>query len=165
MGLAAMAVRALTGYVFLLVLMRASGKRSVAQSSPFDFVMALILGDLIDDLLLAEVGFAQFAVAAGTLVVVETAVAMAQTRWRPLHAWVTGEPLAVFRDGRPILDALRRERFREGDLAAHLRARGVDREGWDDLRLVLMEAGGALSLGTTEEARGVERRDLAQGRG
>ena len=165
MGLVAIAVRALAGYVFLLVLMRASGKRSVAHSSPFDFVMALILGDLIDDLLWAEVGFAQFAVATGTLVVVETAVAVAQARWRPLHAWVTGEPLAVLRDGRPILDALRRERFREGELAAHLRARGVDRERWDDLRLVLMEAGGALSVSKAREAGAVERRDLARGRG
>lgn len=161
MGLAAIAVRALAGYLFLLVLMRASGKRSISQSSAFDFVMALILGDLIDDLLWAEVGLAQFVVAAGTLVVVETTVATAQARSRALHAWITGEPLVVLRGGQPVRDALRRARVREEDLAAHLRLHGVEREGWDDLRQALLEAGGAVSIEKTGPAREVERLDLA----
>jgi uncharacterized membrane protein YcaP (DUF421 family) len=165
MGLLAIAVRALTGYVFLLALMRASGKRTISQSSPFDFVMALILGDLIDDYLWAEVGLAQFAVAAGTLVVVETAVAAAQARSQALRAWVTGEPLAVLRGGRPVHEALRRERFREDDLEAHLRVQGVARERWVDLQQALLEAGGAVSVQKAAGAREVERRDLAERRG
>jgi uncharacterized membrane protein YcaP (DUF421 family) len=164
MGIAAVAVRALTGYLFLLVLLRATGKRSISQSSPFDFVMALILGDLIDDCLWAEAGFAQFAVAAGTLVVVQTAVATAQARSRALHAWITGEPPVVLRDGRPVRDALRRARVREDELAAHLRLHGVERERWDDLRLARLEAGGVVSIEKTGPAREVERHDLAERR-
>ena len=45
--------RALVAYVFLLFLMRLSGKRAIAQGSAFDFVLALIVGDLVDDLLQA----------------------------------------------------------------------------------------------------------------
>ena len=62
------AVRTVLCYLFLLGLVRASGKRGVKQVTPFDFVLVLILGDLVDDALWAEVPFAQFVVAASTLV-------------------------------------------------------------------------------------------------
>ena len=61
------AARALFAYVLLLVLVRVSGKRTVTQGSPFDLAVALILGELVDSLLMAEVAVAQFAVAAGVL--------------------------------------------------------------------------------------------------
>jgi uncharacterized membrane protein YcaP (DUF421 family) len=160
MGLAAIIVRASLAYAFLLVLVRASGKRSVTHSSPFDFVMALILGDLVDDLLWAEVGLAQFAVAAGILVMVETAVAAGQARWEWLHRWVSGEPLVILRDGRAIAAALRRERIHENDLEARLRALGIERDRWRDLAVVRLEDGGAVTVEKTARARELERRDL-----
>lgn len=61
-------IRVVFAYVVLLVLIRVSGKRTVKQGSPFDFTVALIIGDIIDDLLWAEVPAAQFVVAAGMLV-------------------------------------------------------------------------------------------------
>lgn len=52
---------------------RLSGKRAVKQASVFDFTMALALGDLIDDVLWAEVAAAQFVTAAAVLTTVHTA--------------------------------------------------------------------------------------------
>lgn len=164
MAILAIAVRALVAYGFLLVLLRVSGKRSVSHSSPFDFVMALVLGDMVDDLLWAEVGLAQFTVAAGTLVVLETAVAAAQARSGRIHTWVTGDAVMVLRNGIPDRDALRHERVRQDDLEAHLRVHGVERDRWLDLRAARLEAGGAVSIEPTERARPIERRDLAKER-
>jgi uncharacterized membrane protein YcaP (DUF421 family) len=162
MGLLAIAARALVAYGFLLVLLRVSGKRSVSHSSPFDFVMALVLGDMVDDLLWAEVGLAQFVVAAGTLVVLETALAAAQVRSARIHSWVTGDAVVVLRDGLPARDALRRERVRDEDLEAHLRVHGVERGRWSDLRAARLEAGGGVSVLRTERAQPIERRDVAK---
>jgi hypothetical protein len=61
------AIRALAAYLFLLALLRVSGKQTVRQSRAFDFLLALIVGDLIDDALWSEVPLSQFVVAAGTL--------------------------------------------------------------------------------------------------
>jgi uncharacterized membrane protein YcaP (DUF421 family) len=66
-----LAVRTVLVYLFLLALLRLSGTRSVRQVTPFDFVLVLILGDLVDDALWAEVPLAQFVVAAGTLVLMK----------------------------------------------------------------------------------------------
>ena len=65
-------VRTLFAYLFVLVLIRLSGKRTVKQADMASFVVALILGDMFDDMLWAEVSAAQFIVGTGTLVVLQT---------------------------------------------------------------------------------------------
>ncbi|HEX7778038.1 MAG TPA: hypothetical protein VF424_02300 [Vicinamibacterales bacterium] len=71
MELASIATRALASYLFLLALLRLAGNRFVRQGTTFDFVLALILGDLIDDAIWSEVPMAQFVVAAGTLLLLK----------------------------------------------------------------------------------------------
>jgi len=66
-------VRVAFAYAVLLVLMRLAGKRAVKQASPFDFTVALVLGDLVDDLVWAEVNASAFVAATGMLLFVHTA--------------------------------------------------------------------------------------------
>ena len=68
------AVRAVFAYVMLLALVRISGKRTLKHGTAFDFTIALVLGDMIDDLLWAEVSAAKFVTATGVLVFVHTAL-------------------------------------------------------------------------------------------
>jgi uncharacterized membrane protein YcaP (DUF421 family) len=78
-------IRVAIAYVVLLVLVRLSGKRTVAQGSPFDFTVALVLGDLVDDLVWAEVRASTFIVAAGMLTLTHTAFDLLRYRaglWR-----------------------------------------------------------------------------------
>jgi uncharacterized membrane protein YcaP (DUF421 family) len=65
-------VRIVFGWIVLQALVRISGKRTVSQGTPFDFTLALILGDMMDDLMWAEVAASQFIVAVGTLVAAQT---------------------------------------------------------------------------------------------
>jgi uncharacterized membrane protein YcaP (DUF421 family) len=74
------AVRAIFAYVMLLALVRLTGKRTVKQGSPFDFTVALILGDMVDDAVWAEAAMSQFVVAASALVGLH--VAMDTMRFR-----------------------------------------------------------------------------------
>jgi uncharacterized membrane protein YcaP (DUF421 family) len=62
------AVRAALTFVFLLALMRTAGKRAIRHGTTFDVVLAMVIGDLVDDALWSEVPMAQFIVAASTLV-------------------------------------------------------------------------------------------------
>ena len=62
--------RVAVAYVVLLALMRLTGKRTVAHSSPFDFTVALIFGDLVDNAIWAEVAISQFLVAVTSLTMV-----------------------------------------------------------------------------------------------
>ena len=67
-------VRIVFAWLALQTLVRVSGKRTVRQGTPFDFTLSLILGDMMDDFVWAEVAASQFVVAAGTLFVAQTMV-------------------------------------------------------------------------------------------
>ena len=71
-------LRSLAAYLILLCLLRVAGKRTVKQGSPFDFVLALIVGDLIDDAIWAEVPLAQFVVASATLLLMKLLMTLRQ---------------------------------------------------------------------------------------
>jgi uncharacterized membrane protein YcaP (DUF421 family) len=60
-------VRAAFAYIVLLTMVRLSGKQAVGHVTTMDFVLALIFGDMVDDLLWGEAGGAQFVVGVGTL--------------------------------------------------------------------------------------------------
>lgn len=68
------AVRAAFAFVFIFILMRVSGKRTVHQDDVASFVVAVIIGDMFDDLIWAEVAASQFVVGVGTLVFVHLLV-------------------------------------------------------------------------------------------
>jgi uncharacterized membrane protein YcaP (DUF421 family) len=67
-------LRALFAYVVLLVLLRLAGKRTVHHASAFDFVLAIAIGDLVDNAIWAEVPLVEFCVAATTLLLAQIGV-------------------------------------------------------------------------------------------
>jgi uncharacterized membrane protein YcaP (DUF421 family) len=155
------AVRALFVYLVLLGLVRLSGKKTVSQGTPFAFVLALVLGDLIDDALWAEVPAAQFVVAAGTLAMVHLLVSWSTSRQGWLDRLVSGDPSPVIAGGRMDRRGMRRERLNEKELAFETRQRGVDRERWVEVDSARIEANGEISLLKADWARPPRRRDAA----
>ena len=53
-SIAEMILRSVLVYVFLVVVLRLSGKRLLAQLSPFDFVVILILSNTLQNAILGE---------------------------------------------------------------------------------------------------------------
>jgi uncharacterized membrane protein YcaP (DUF421 family) len=153
------AVRAVAAFVFLLILLRLAGKRAVAQGTPFDFVLALILGDLVDDLLWAEVPASQFVVAAGTLGLVHTLISLASHAHPSFARLVEGGPVVFLRAGSPAREGLRRERLSAGEVDAMLRLQGLDRPDWDEVAEARVEESGGVSMTLSESARDAQKRD------
>lgn len=163
MELTHIAVRILFAYVFLLGITRIAGKHFVAEASPRDFVLAVVLGDVIDDLLWGEVGAEKFAIAAATLVLVEllvTLVSLANNRFDRL---VNGQPVLLLEDGRPVLGGMRHERMHEKDVASLLRHKGYERDRWSEVRQGWLETNGELSARPYDEyepAQSEDRRNV-----
>ena len=74
------AARALFAYVFALAVMRIAGKRTVCHGDISSFVVVIVIGDMFDDLLWAEVAAAQFVVGVGALVLVHLSARLALFR-------------------------------------------------------------------------------------
>jgi len=154
-----MVVRASATYVFLLILLRVSGKRTIAQGTPFDLVVALVLGDFPDDVIWGEVPVSQGIVAMATVMIAHLCVVYASSRSIRFDQLVGGKPTPMIRDGRTPRDSLRRERMNDGDLDVALRHHGgLPRS---DVREANMEPTGEVSVLRTDDARVARRRDVA----
>ena len=73
-------VRAAFMFVFVLLLIRLSGKRTIRRGDVSSFIVALVIGDLFDDLFWAEVSAAEFVVAVGTIATAHLAMNTARAR-------------------------------------------------------------------------------------
>lgn len=69
-------VRVAFAFVFALILVRLSGRRVVHEADASSFVVAVIIGDMFDDLFWAEVPAAEFVAGVGTLMFVHLVVSM-----------------------------------------------------------------------------------------
>jgi len=69
-------VRIVFGYVVVLAFVRICGHREVKQADLHSFIVALIIGDLFDDLFWQEVPAAQFVVAVATLFILQIATSL-----------------------------------------------------------------------------------------
>lgn len=160
MDLGRIAVRALVAYVYLLVITRASGKRVVSQATPFDLLVSLIIGDLIDDALWAEVSMVKFGAAAGTIFLCDLVVKFFAHRWDAFHRLVNGAPTAVLHDGYEDGHALRSEQLNEADLAHLLRLQGVD--DWSDVHIAFVERDHEVSVIRRPGAEPAQKKDAAR---
>lgn len=159
-------LRVVFAYIFILILLRLSGKREVARATSFDFVLALILGDLFDDLFWAEVPASQFVVAAGTLVFLQVFIAVG-SRISESFSRIVGFRDEVFmRDGRLIQPAMRRAQISERDAEMLLRRQaGITRERWTEVKTARIEQNGKPSVVKHEWAKEAQKKDRNDLRG
>ena len=153
-------LRTLFAYLFLLVLLRVSGKRVVAEGTSFDFVLALIVGDMIEDALWAEVPFSQFVVATTALVVMNIVVSMAGYASKTVAWLVEGEPRIIMRGGSPLRPALRKERINDKELEEMMREAELEPARWGQVKSARVETSGRPSVIKHEWAKTVDKRDL-----
>ncbi|HXG65363.1 MAG TPA: YetF domain-containing protein [Blastocatellia bacterium] len=153
-------LRVLFAYIFLHALLRLSGKRTVAEGRSFDFVVALILGDMIDDMIWAEVPASQFVVGAGTLVLAQVALSLGSYASQTFAGLVEGKPAMIVRDGTLMRGAMRAERLNEKDVEALLRHKGLQRSRWREVKTAWLEDNGEPSVLKKEWAEPAQKREL-----
>jgi uncharacterized membrane protein YcaP (DUF421 family) len=147
-GLVRVVVVGGAGYVALILLLRISGKRTLAKLNAFDFVVTVALGSILATLLLSStVALAEGVTALALLVALQYAVAWASTRTRWVKRLVRSEPTLVYRDG-ILSEALRRVRLTSDEL--HQAARGRGHADLTTVTAIVLETDGSLSILTDE---------------
>lgn len=143
-GLVRVLVRGACAYLALVVLLRVSGKRTLAKLNAFDFVVTVALGSTLATVVLSStVALAEGVTALALLVAMQYAVAAASSRSRRVERLVKSDPTLVYSDGF-LSGAMRRQRV----TADELRQAGC-RRGLPDLtgiRAIVLETDGTLSL-------------------
>ncbi len=149
-GLLRVLVVAPLAYVALVALLRVSGKRTLAQLNAFDFIVTVALGSTLATIALSStVAWTEGALTLALLVGLQYAVAWLATRSGWARRAVTSEPTLLVRDGRPVADALHRERISEQSLHQAVRSAGAG--GLELVAAVVLETNGTLSVVTRDQ--------------
>jgi len=156
MELYKIAIRALFAYIFLYVMMRQSDKGEVAQVRPIDLVLVIIMGDMIDDLLWAEVPASEFVVGVTSIMLMHAMMLIMSYRWPRVSMLLQGSPTLVMRDGTLLRAPMRRERITTEDVDALLRAHGLERDDWPQVKSLMIDRSGRPGLILHEWARPVQ---------
>lgn len=133
------------GYLALVVLLRLSGKRTLAQMNSFDFVITIAIGATFGRVMTARsVALAEAVTALALLIALQFIVTFMQTRLGRLEAAITAAPRLLAYDGRIIAEALRRERVTEHELLSAVRKHGFG--DLSEVAAVVMESTGRLTV-------------------
>jgi uncharacterized membrane protein YcaP (DUF421 family) len=146
-------------YVYALTLIRLAGKRSIGNLSPFDFVMATMIGDFFDDVFWAEVPLIQGLVAVATLIALHVLVAHATFRIGRLRRWLEGTKTPIIQQGRFLLAGLHHERTSRDSVLSALRMQRLSQDELNHIKEANWEPSGQLSVLRSEEARPAQKRD------
>jgi uncharacterized membrane protein YcaP (DUF421 family) len=138
------AARAGAVYVLMLVVVRALGKRTVGNFSAFDLLVALMLGELVDEIIYGDVRFIE-----GTVAIVAIAAVAYADSWlayydHGMEGLLEGKPTIVVRDGEFVRRGMRDERMNEKDVLGALRSEGVT--DMREVRLAVVEHDGRVSV-------------------
>lgn len=138
-------LRATAIFAFLWVATRAMGKRELAEMSPFDVILLVIMGDLVQQGLTQDDRSVTGALlAVGTITLLVIVVGWIGYRWKRVRDVVDGIPLVVVRDGRPLEDLMKYERITADDLQQQARNIGVD--DLKKVRVAILEPEGQFSF-------------------
>lgn len=132
-------------YAALVLLLRASGKRTLSKFSAFDFVVTIAIGSVLASVLVSDgVSLAQGVVALAVLVGLQYLITWLSVRSARVRELVRGDPtLLVFRGA--FLDAaMRRERVTREEVRAAARSQG--HASLDDIEAVVLETDGTLTV-------------------
>ena len=150
-------LRASAVFVILYLLLRLLGKRELGQLTPFELLVMIVMGDLIQQ----GVTHNDFSLT-GALLAVATFGFLAL-----LLSWITylfpamerlldGEPRVVVRDGTIIAENLRRDRMTRAELESEMRLAGI--ASLNDVAWAIIEPQGKISFIKTK-GDGAEQRD------
>src|SRR3982074_1704236 len=115
-------IRATVVFFFILMVTRVVGRRELSDLEPFDFIMLVVLGDLVQQgITQSDQSVTGTLTVIATIAILSVVVSWISCRSRAARLPTGGEPIVLLQDGSPIERNLRRERLTMDDLREEAR--------------------------------------------
>lgn len=135
----------LIAYVALVVILRSSGKRTLAKLNAFDFVVTVALGSVLATIILSdEVSIVDGVAALTVLVLLQFAVAWLSARNDRVQQVVKASPVQIVAEGELLVRTIREQRLTPAEVMQAIRRSGVG--GLELVGAVVIETDGTLSV-------------------
>ena len=132
-------------YMFIIFILRISGKRTLSKWNSFDFVVTIAFGSILSSILLStRDSFGTGLIGFALLVLFQYILTWISTRSSLIQKLIKAKPSLLLYKGQLKHDELQRERVAEGEVLAALRANGI--RATEDADAVVLETDGSFSV-------------------
>jgi uncharacterized membrane protein YcaP (DUF421 family) len=140
-----LAIRAVVVYLSVLLLLRVSGKRQVAQMGATEFVAILLISNAVQNSMNGgDNSLIGGLMIAAILIALSSAIAYFSYKSEKFESIFQGTPRLLVHDSKPVLEALKAELLSKADLHVLLRKQGI--QHFSEVKSAVLEADGSLSI-------------------
>jgi len=144
--------RSVLVYVFLVVILRITGKRQVGQLAPFDLVLLLVLSNAVQNSMVgSDNSLVGGLIAASTLIVLNLGVSLVTFRSKRVAALIEGRPQILIHNGKLFEDVLASAQLTRHELNAALRRTGCTCV--EEVHTAILENNGSISVTPLSKGR------------
>jgi uncharacterized membrane protein YcaP (DUF421 family) len=139
-------VRGLVIYIFLLIVFRLTGKKSLKETTTFDFVLLLIIGEVTQQALLGrDYSLTTACLLIITLITADLLLTFLRDKFKIVDQVTDGAPLLIVDHGKPLMKRMKKCKVDESDIlhAARLE-RGLTR--MEEIKYAVLERDGSISI-------------------
>ncbi|MFL0365785.1 DUF421 domain-containing protein [Pseudobacillus sp. 179-B 2D1 NHS] len=152
-------LRAVVAFFFLLLVAKLMGRHSIAQLRMLDFIMALLLGNIIAHPLSDEhLGMKGSMITISVLVILYTVGVFLTLKWHKLRNWLDPAPFALINNGKIIYNNLSKSKISLDFLLSQLRKEKIT--DIQKVALALWEPDGNISVFLDPKYQPVTRSDM-----
>ncbi len=139
-------IRALVVYVFLLVVFRIAGKRTLAETSNFELVVLLIISETTQQAMIdSDHSMTNAALVIITLLGISIGLSLLKERFPKLERVLEGTSVVLMENGHLQWDRLKATRVGTDEILQTARKdHGLER--LDQIKYAILEAGGGISI-------------------
>jgi len=143
-GIKDVALCSIIAFLTLFILIRISGKRTLAKLNAFDFIVTVTLGSTLSSMILAKVTLTEGTVALVIIVIMQYALAWLAGSNETLEKFINSKPSLLYYDGNYMKDEMKREGITKEEILAEIRRYRLER--MDDVKAVVLELNGDFSV-------------------
>ena len=138
-------LRAVIIYVLVFAFTRVLGRRELSTLQPFDLILLVVIGDLIQSgVTQNDLSVTGVVIVVCTIGILQVLISYLGFRFRRLRPFLQGEPIVLVENGKLIDRNMRRERLTLDDLAE--KARLSEIESIDEIKWAVLETNGDISF-------------------
>jgi uncharacterized membrane protein YcaP (DUF421 family) len=138
-------IRAAVIFAFVFLLTRMLGRRELNSLEPFDLILLVVTGDLVQQgVTQNDNSITGALLAISTIGVLTVGLSYLSFRFKRLRPVLDGEPIVLVEDGTLIEANLRRQRLTPEEIGAEARLEGIS--AIEDVRWAILETNGRISF-------------------
>ena len=138
-------LRAAIAFLVVFAFTRLLGRRELAQMQPFDLILLVVVGDLIQQgVTQNDLSITGLFLVISTMGLMQVASSYVSFRFRRMRPVLNGEPVVIIENGRFIESNMKRERLSEDDVEEEARLNEI--QSLEEIQWAIFESSGKISF-------------------